>query len=89
MSSVIWKISCSDILPMTLSCRFKGHPVNRSVQFYKRIARLKQMDKHRTSETYHATLKSFTKFREDKAVLLDEINSDLMQMYEAGCTTEG
>lgn len=47
------------------------------------IARLKQMGKHRTSETYHATLRSFMQFRENKDVLLDEIDSDLMLMYEA------
>ena len=47
------------------------------------IARLKQMGKHRTSETYYATLRSFMQFRENKDVLLDEIDSDLMLMYEA------
>lgn len=47
------------------------------------IARLKQMGKHRTSETYYATLRSFMQFRESKDILLDEIDSDLMQMYEA------
>lgn len=47
------------------------------------IARLKKMGKHRTSETYHATLRSFMQFRENKDVLLDEIDSDLMLMYEA------
>lgn len=47
------------------------------------IARLKQMGKHRTSETYYATLRSFMQFRENKDVVLDEIDSDLMLMYEA------
>ncbi len=47
------------------------------------IARLKQMGKHRTSETYRATLNSFMQFREDRDVLWDEIDSDLMLMYEA------
>lgn len=47
------------------------------------IARLKQMGKHRTSETYYATLRSFMQFRESKDILLDEIDSDLMLMYEA------
>lgn len=53
------------------------------------IVRLKQMGKHRTSETYHATLKSFMQFREDKDVLLDEIDSDLMLMYEAWLHNRG
>ena len=47
------------------------------------IAQLQQMGKQRTSETYRCTLKSFMQFREDKDVLLEDIDSDLMQMYEA------
>ena len=47
------------------------------------IARLQQMGKQRTSETYRCTLKSFMQFREDKDVLLEDIDSDLMLMYEA------
>ena len=46
------------------------------------IAQLQQMGKQRTSETYRCTLKSFMQFREDKDVLLDDIDSDLMLMYE-------
>ncbi|ADV45107.1 site-specific integrase [Bacteroides helcogenes] len=47
------------------------------------IAILTQMNKHRTSETYKAALKSFMTFRENKDLLIDEVNSDLMQLYEA------
>ena len=47
------------------------------------IAQLQQMGKQRTSETYRCTLKSFMQFREDNDVLLEEIDSDLMLMYEA------
>ena len=47
------------------------------------ITKLQQMDKQRTSETYRCTLKSFMQFREDKDVLLEDIDSDLMMMYEA------
>ena len=53
------------------------------------IVQLKQMGKHRTSETYRATLKSFMQFREDKDLLLDEINSDMMLMYEAYLRNKG
>lgn len=53
------------------------------------IALLRQMGKHRTSETYSATLKSFMQFREDKDLLLDEINADTMQMYEAYLHNKG
>lgn len=47
------------------------------------IAQLRQMGKQCTLETYRCTLKSFMQFREDKDVLLADIDSDLMLMYEA------
>ncbi len=47
------------------------------------IARLKQMGKIRTAENYSCTLKSFMQFREDRDILMSEIDSDLMQLYEA------
>ena len=53
------------------------------------IAQLQQMDKLRTSETYRCTLKSFMQFREDKDVLLEDIDSDLMLMYEAYLRNKG
>ena len=53
------------------------------------IAQLQQMGKQRTSETYRCTLKSFIQFREDKDVLLEDIDSDLMLMYEAYLRNKG
>ena len=53
------------------------------------IAQLQQMGKQRTSETYRCTLKSFMQFREDKDVLLEDIDSDLMMMYEAYLRNKG
>ncbi len=47
------------------------------------IVRLKQMGKIRTAENYSCTLKSFMQFRGNRDVLLSEIDSDLMQLYEA------
>lgn len=47
------------------------------------IAQLQHMGRQRTSETYRATLRSFMHFREDKNILLAEIDSDTMLMYEA------
>lgn len=47
------------------------------------ITQLKQLGKHRTSETYTSTLNSFARFRLNKDVMLNEIDSDLMQEYEA------
>ena len=53
------------------------------------IAQLQQMGKQRTSETYCCTLKSFMQFRENKDVLLEDIDSDLMLMYEAYLRNRG
>ena len=47
------------------------------------IVQLQHMGKQRTSETYRCTLKSFMQFREDRDVLLKDINSDLILIYEA------
>lgn len=53
------------------------------------ITQLQQMGKQRTSETYRCTLKSFMQFREDKDVLLEDLDSDLMLMYEAYLRNKG
>ncbi len=53
------------------------------------IARLRQMGKQRTSETYRCTLKSFMQFRENKDLLLEDIDSDLILMYEAYLQSRG
>ena len=47
------------------------------------IARLKRLGKIRTSETYTAALRSFSSFMDDKEVLFDQINADLIAEYEA------
>lgn len=47
------------------------------------IARLKRLGKIRTSETYTAALRSFSGFMNDKEVLFDQLNSDLIAEYEA------
>lgn len=53
------------------------------------IAQLRQLGKVRTSETYAATLRSFTAFREDADVPIDGISSDLMLLYEAWLKAKG
>ena len=70
---------------------FQNHANEQSLFNFMRgiILQLKQMGKHRTSETYRATLKSFMQFREDKDLLLDEVNSDIMLMYEAYLRSKG
>lgn len=47
------------------------------------ITRLRLMGKIRTAENYSYTLKSFMQFRQNRDILLSEIDSDLMQLYEA------
>lgn len=53
------------------------------------VTQLKLMGKIRTSETYVSTLSSFMKFREGYDVSLDEIDSDMMLMYEAHLRNRG
>ncbi len=47
------------------------------------VARLKRLGKIRTSETYTAALRSFSSFMNDKEVLFDQLNADLLSEYEA------
>ncbi len=56
---------------------------------YSTIAQLKQMGKHRTSETYRAALNSFMQFRDGNDILIDEIDSTLILMYEAYLHNKG
>ena len=41
------------------------------------------MGRQRTSETYYAALRSFMRFRGDKDILLSEIDSDVILVYES------
>lgn len=47
------------------------------------ITRQRMMGKHRTSETYRATLRSFVHFREKTDINFPEIDSELMLTYES------
>ena len=47
------------------------------------IVKLKQNDKVRTAETYKSALNSFKKFRQDEDIMLDRLNSEVMESYEA------
>ena len=53
------------------------------------ICQLKQLNRIRTSETYAATLSSFMKFRDGQDILLCEIDSDTMMLYEAWLKAKG
>ena len=53
------------------------------------IGQLKQLGKVRTSETYTAALASFMKFREGQDILLCEIDSNTVMLYEAWLKSKG
>ena len=53
------------------------------------IASLKKIGKIRTSETYVTTLNSFKRFREDRDLALDDMDSDMMMAYEAHLKNRG
>lgn len=53
------------------------------------IGQLKRLNRVRTSETYAATLSSFMKFRDGQDILLCEIDSDTMMLYEAWLKAKG
>ena len=53
------------------------------------IVNLRKLGKIRISETYTATLNSFCRFREEKDVALDKVDSDIMIAYEAYLKASG
>ncbi len=53
------------------------------------IIKLKQKCKIRTAETYISTLNSFKKFRKDEDLMLDCLNSEIMEEYEAWLRQRG
>lgn len=46
------------------------------------IKNLKDLGKTRSTESYTATLNSFKRFREQKDLLLNELNAEIIQSYE-------
>lgn len=47
------------------------------------IIRLKELGRHRTSETYTSALNSFRRFNKDEDVEFDVFDSDMMESYQA------
>ena len=47
------------------------------------IISLRRLGKIRTAETYVSTLNSFMRFRENKDIALDDVDSELMMLYES------
>lgn len=53
------------------------------------ISRLKDLGKQRTSEAYTSALNSFRHFRKNEDIILDGLESDLMDLYEAHLKKKG
>ena len=53
------------------------------------IGQLKRLNRIRTSETYAATLSSFMKFRNGQDILLCEMDSETIMLYEAWLKAKG
>ena len=53
------------------------------------ITQLKQMGKTRTEETYRSALNSYRRFRNGEDIMLDDITSDEMVLYEASMANRG
>jgi len=53
------------------------------------IARLVQMGKYRTAEIYDTVLRSFTAFRNGENIYPDEVDADVIQLYEAYLLASG
>lgn len=53
------------------------------------IRKLRVNGQTRTSETYTTTLNSFKKFRNDEDIMLDRLNSEVMERYEAWLRQRG
>lgn len=71
-----------------MKCRHSGK--KSLLQFMQtNIARLRQLNKLRTSETYTTTFNSFVRFTNGKDVLLSDIDSDLMTAYETYLKAQG
>ena len=55
----------------------------------KTIARLKELGRLRTSETYNATLSSFRKYRQNEDILIECITADIMEGYQGWLQRNG
>lgn len=53
------------------------------------VGQLKQIGKRCTAETYTTAINSFARFRKERDILLDDVDSDLMTAYEAYLKSTG
>lgn len=86
LNNIIHTLSQSDtFVTDDIVMRFHDNRQEQSFNAYIRqqIARLRRLGKIRTSETYTAALKSFSSFMNNKDILCDQLNADLLTEYEA------
>lgn len=86
MNKIIYTLSQSGtFVANDIVVRFQDNRQEQSFNDYihQQIARLKRLGKIRTSETYTAALRSFSGFMNDKEVLFEQLNADLIAEYEA------
>lgn len=85
LNKIIHTLSQSGVfVTADIVLRFQDNRQEQSFNDYihLQIARLKRLGKIRTSETYTAALRSFSGFMNDKEVLFDQLNTDLIAEYE-------
>ena len=91
LESIIRDLSYSSCSTDAIINRFRE--ISESQSFYNFmesvIAQLRRLNRERTSETYSAALSSFMRFRQNKDVQLDDMDTDLMMEYEAWLKMKG
>lgn len=86
INKIIYTLSqSSTFVTDDIVVRFQDYRQEQSFNGYicQQITKLKRLGKIRTSETYTAALRSFSGFMNDKEVLLDQLNANLIAEYEA------
>lgn len=53
------------------------------------ILKLQEQGRERTAETYNSALKSFMRFRNDEEIFLEDIDQEIMELYESYLKNEG
>lgn len=93
LSAIVRKLDSSGIsfTAEDIIEEFKAYKVEYSLFNYmeKLISGFKRQDRLRTSETYRAALNSFRKFLNGRDIMIDRIDSPLMEEYEAWLKRRG
>lgn len=86
LESTLQTFSAADIV-----CEFISYTQKFTLKIFMEniITKLRINGKIRTAETYHATLRSFTAFRQGKDTMIDHITSDIMEAYQSWLIARG